>query len=171
MSARRRNRARPSSSLETMQEGGSHDHARCGGRMVRHPADSVLRTAAAAAPLLWETPGRWTTRHTLRDTGGLTSLLNENTSCGVFGRCTGDMIPSMRERQTYATTTILDAWGREWAGCPGCDLYDTRLLRVSRPGRGPLGPGGRVFAQRPLSGAAPGRNAPAHVVDHRAPSA
>ena len=60
LSARRRNRARLCSSLDTMQEGGSRDHARCGGRMVRHPADSVLRTAAAAAPLLWETPGRWT---------------------------------------------------------------------------------------------------------------
>src|SRR5260221_5946063 len=140
-----------------------------GGRMVRHPADSVLRTAAAAAPLLWETPGRWTTRHALRDAGGLTSLLNENTSCGVFGRCTGDMTPSMRERQTYATTTILDAWGREWAGRPGCALYHAVLFRVPHPGRVALGPGGRILAERPLSGTGPFGNTPANAADHRAP--
>jgi hypothetical protein len=70
-SARRRNRGTPRSFLETIQEGGSHDHASRRGRMARHPADcAVLRTAAAAAPLLWETQGRWTERLALRDMGG-----------------------------------------------------------------------------------------------------
>src|SRR5215469_3882153 len=99
MSARRRNRARPSLSLETMQEGGSHDHAGCRGRMVRHPADSVLRTAAAAAPLLWETPGWWTTRQALRDAGGLTALLDENTCLTEWlgaDLCTPDRGPGAR---------------------------------------------------------------------------
>src|SRR5260370_29887518 len=36
--------------------------------MVRHPADPVLRTAAAAALFLWETQGRWTERSALNET-------------------------------------------------------------------------------------------------------
>src|SRR6266700_7712109 len=86
-------------------------------------------------------------------------------------RCKGDTLPSIGERQTYDTTTILGAWRQECACCPRCALYHTVLFRVSRPGGIALCPGGRILAQRPLSGAAPGRNAPAHVVDHRAPSA
>src|SRR5258708_37415821 len=120
--------------------------------MVRHLADSVLRTAAAA-PLLWETQGRWTEG---LDAGATTARCSMKKTPSVRhlgadlpapNRCTGDMIPSMRERQTYATTTILDAWGLEWA-CSTCGLcYHAELVTVARPGGTHLSPGGRAFAQ------------------------
>src|SRR5258708_9699643 len=38
------------------------------------------------------------------------------------------------ERYIYVTTTILDAWGWERAGCPGSPLDHAVLFRVARPG-------------------------------------
>src|SRR2546426_8647778 len=51
------------------------------------------------------------------------------------------------EKQTYDTTTILDAWRREWACSARSLCYHAVLFRVSRPGRVARCPGGRVLAQ------------------------
>src|SRR5262245_49550350 len=83
----------------------------------------------------------------------------------------GDVLQFTGERYIYETTTILDAWRRQWADRLGCALDHAVLFRVSGPGWVPLCPGGRLLAHRPLSGAAPGRSAPADTPDRRAPSA
>src|SRR5579884_3852101 len=62
LAARRRNRAAPRPPPETMPEGEEYDYACCRGHVVRPPADSVLRTAAAAPPSVRETQGWWTER-------------------------------------------------------------------------------------------------------------
>src|SRR5260370_8727312 len=68
------------------------------------------------------------------------------------------------ERYLYVTTTILDAWGWERAGCP---LDHAVLCRVARPGGTHVCLGCRVLAQRPLSRAEPFGNAPAHAAVSR----
>src|SRR5260370_15937058 len=77
----------------------------------------------------------------------------------------------LEEKHVYEPTTILSEWERERFCGTRSLCYHVMLFRVSGPGWVSLCPGGGVLAQRPLSGAAPGRNAPAAVVDRWAPSA
>ena len=87
------------------------------------------------------------------------------------GKAKGAIILLIGAKYTNETTTIMGAWGREWAGGPHCTLYDTMLFRVSSPGRGVGCSGGWSLALGPVSGAAPGWDAPAHAADRRAPLA
>src|SRR5207247_10013402 len=75
----------------------------------------------------------------------------------------------LEEKHVYEPTTILSAWERERFCCTRSLCYHVMLCRVSGPGWVPLCPGSGVLAQRPLSRARPFRNAPADVVDRRAP--
>src|SRR6266849_2285753 len=67
-------------------------------------------------------------------------------------RCKGDTLPSIGERQTYDTTTILGAWRRERAWWPCFPGDHAPLSGVSSPGRAALSPWGRLLGLRSLPG-------------------